>query len=79
MNDITAELHQATYVSCRVCRFLASLPVGERAAWIEAMASPRHLVSHSAIRRTLAKRDVSINESSVRRHRLMHGDRIYTL
>lgn len=69
------ELTAFNPTSCKVCRFLRSLPAIEADAWREELAKRpkgRDGISHYAVVSALKANGVVIEESSVRRHRRNH-------
>ena len=61
--------------ACKLCTFLSRLPAGEREEWEREIALPMTTISHAAIVVALKRRQVSIEEASVRRHRSNHVNR----
>ena len=61
--------------TCTLCTFLESLVPPKRAEWERELALPPSVIGHSAVAKYLVKIGVSIEESSVRRHRSNHVSR----
>jgi hypothetical protein len=59
--------------ACVICSFLTTLPEDDAAEWRVELRKPVTLVSHTSVLRALLRRDVSITESSVKRHRRLHA------
>jgi hypothetical protein len=58
--------------ACKVCTFLARLDPASRAEWQREIAMPITDITHTAIVVALKRRNISIEEASVRRHRANH-------
>ena len=59
--------------ACKVCTFLSRLDPATRAEWEREIALPVETISHAAIVVAMKRRNVSIEEASVRRHRRNHA------
>jgi len=67
------ELAGDTNVPCKVCAYLATLKAAEAAEWSRELALPINTVGNTAVVTALARRGVSVTETSVRRHRAKHA------
>lgn len=56
---------------CKLCTFLATSPEAEE--WKTELALPPEVVSHEAVVRALASRNIEVTTSSVKRHRKNHS------
>ena len=71
MSSLHDEL--AASVPCKVCDYLYGLLPQERDAWVAELALPVTKVGNTAVVRALARRGVTVTETSVRRHRAKHA------
>ena len=60
-------------VQCRICLFLKALPEEDRRAWQEDLSDLS--ITNESVVRAMADWEVSIGETSVRRHRRNHIDK----
>lgn len=60
-------------IKCKLCAFLASLAPSQREQWEAELRLSVTEVSHARVVTALAKRDVFLDEASVRRHRRTHA------
>lgn len=66
------ELVGLTANPCKLCVFLSGLAPEEAADWHRLLRYSVRQVGNTAVVRALARRNVDINERSVRRHRSKH-------
>jgi hypothetical protein len=67
------ELTKPVRGACRICVFLSTLPTVVRAEWEMELAYPVTDVGNSAVVAALFRRGITIDETSVRRHRRNHS------
>jgi len=58
--------------ACKVCTFLSHLDPVSRAEWEQEIARPTETITHTALVVALRRRNVMLEEASVRRHRKNH-------
>lgn len=58
---------------CKLCAFLSPLTESSRAQWVAELARPVNEVGNMSVVRALHRRNFSITERSVRRHRENHA------
>ena len=66
------ELHGLPKGACRICQYLQTLTVIQRAEWEMELAHPVTEVGNSKVVDALFRRGIAIDEASVRRHRRNH-------
>lgn len=73
MPSLHAELAGETRAgACKVCTYLFTLEPAARLEWQAELALPKETISHASVVTALKRRNVSIEEASVRRHRINH-------
>lgn len=59
--------------ACVLCSYLDGLDPAAAAEWRSELAQPVRVVGHTAVVNALARRNVRVSETSIRRHRRRHG------
>lgn len=57
---------------CRICAYLQTLPLADEVEWTRELSLPVTVVGNSKVVEALYRRGVTIDETSVRRHRRNH-------
>jgi hypothetical protein len=73
LQEVSGDQKRSLGITCNVCTYVGTLSIPEQGEWHEAFAKPVRIVSHASLLRALERRQVSVSESGVKRHRRNHA------
>lgn len=73
--SITKELQAPGKNPCKLCTFMLTLDEADRKELADNLALPVTVVGNKAVVAFMGRRGITLDETSVRRHRSNHGNR----